>query len=101
VTALDQGPKRLPAYWYESRRRYFVKHHGPVYAGLADAAAQVSNSFGVLKDKIKRVTPTPYMLRDITAQSVVWPKNRELPEAEYYVLPKSESAPVLGRGERV
>jgi N-acetylglucosaminyl-diphospho-decaprenol L-rhamnosyltransferase len=99
VTALDRGPKRLPAYWYESRRRYFVKHHGAVYAGLADAAALVSNSFGVLKDKIKRVSPTPHLLRDITAQSVVWPKNRELPRAEYYVLPKSEPPPPPSRSE--
>lgn len=89
VTALDQGPKRLPAYWFESRRRYFVKHHGPLYAGLADAAALLGNSFGVLKDKLKRVRPTPHLLRDITTQSVLWPKNRALPEAEYYVLPKA------------
>lgn len=30
--------KRRPAYWFESRRRYFVKNHGAVYAMLADAA---------------------------------------------------------------
>jgi GT2 family glycosyltransferase len=88
VTALDQGPQRLPAYWFESRRRYFVKHHGPLYAGLADAAALLSNSFGVLKDKIKRVQPTPHLVRDLAAQSVVWPKNRSLPDEEFYVLPR-------------
>ncbi len=30
--------KRRPAYWFESRRRYFVKNHGAVVAMLADAA---------------------------------------------------------------
>ncbi|MCC7350627.1 MAG: glycosyltransferase family 2 protein [Phycisphaerales bacterium] len=30
--------KRRPAYWFESRRRYFVKNHGAMYALLADAA---------------------------------------------------------------
>lgn len=30
--------KRRPAYWFESRRRYFVKNHGAAVALLADAA---------------------------------------------------------------
>ena len=87
VTALDQAPQRLPAYWFESRRRYFVKHHGALYAGLADAAALLSGSFGALKDRLKRIPSTPHLLRDLAAQSVLWPQNRALPEAEYYVLP--------------
>lgn len=28
----------LPRYWFEARRRYFVKHHGRCYAALADLA---------------------------------------------------------------
>jgi GT2 family glycosyltransferase len=27
--------KRMPGYWFESRRHYFVKNHGHLYAGLA------------------------------------------------------------------
>lgn len=30
--------KRRPAYWFESRKRYFVKNHGKLVATLADAA---------------------------------------------------------------
>lgn len=30
-------PRRLPGYWFDSRRRYFVKQHGRAYALLADA----------------------------------------------------------------
>ena len=30
--------KRRPAYWFESRRRYFVTNHGRLHAALADAA---------------------------------------------------------------
>ncbi len=30
--------RRRPAYWFESRRRYFVKNHGRLYAAAADAA---------------------------------------------------------------
>ena len=31
-------PNRLPAYWYQARRRLFLKHYGAVYTALADAA---------------------------------------------------------------
>jgi N-acetylglucosaminyl-diphospho-decaprenol L-rhamnosyltransferase len=32
------GPvKRLPQYWFNSRRRYFLKHHGWTYTALTDA----------------------------------------------------------------
>jgi GT2 family glycosyltransferase len=30
--------KRRPAYWFEARRRYFLKSHGAAYTALADAA---------------------------------------------------------------
>ena len=29
---------RVPGYWFDSRRRYFVKHHGRFYAAACDAA---------------------------------------------------------------
>lgn len=32
-----QPAKRRPAYWFESRKRYFVKNHGKLVALLADA----------------------------------------------------------------
>ena len=38
-TGMTSGPgssKRRPAYWFNSRRRYFVKNHGYAYAVLAD-----------------------------------------------------------------
>jgi GT2 family glycosyltransferase len=38
VTAKTDRPKRLPAYWFESRRRYFVKNHGRLYAAAVDLA---------------------------------------------------------------
>ena len=28
----------MPRYWFESRRRYLVKHHGRLYAAACDAA---------------------------------------------------------------
>jgi hypothetical protein len=37
VTGEKVMKKRMPAYWFESRRRYFVKNHGRVYAMAVDA----------------------------------------------------------------
>lgn len=37
VTDTKRPPKRLPGYWFDSRRRYFLKNHGWLYAALADA----------------------------------------------------------------
>ncbi|PSB32638.1 glycosyltransferase family 2 protein [Stenomitos frigidus] len=38
VTDSKRPPKRMPTYWFDSRRRYFLKNHGWLYAALADAA---------------------------------------------------------------
>jgi N-acetylglucosaminyl-diphospho-decaprenol L-rhamnosyltransferase len=38
VTDRQKVRRRRPAYWFESRRRYFVRHLGPLGAGLADLA---------------------------------------------------------------
>lgn len=38
LTRPDRRPDRIPAYWFESRRRYFAKTHGRLYAALADLA---------------------------------------------------------------
>lgn len=37
VTDTKRAPKRLPTYWFDSRRRYFVKNYGWFYAALTDA----------------------------------------------------------------
>lgn len=33
-----EKPKRRPAYWFQARRRFFLKNHGKLRAALADAA---------------------------------------------------------------
>jgi N-acetylglucosaminyl-diphospho-decaprenol L-rhamnosyltransferase len=86
VTALDEKPRRLPRYWFESRRRYYVKNHGLAYAALADLAFLGGGSVGWLKRLVKRQDNTPYMLRDLVRESVVWPHNRaELAPERCYV----------------
>jgi GT2 family glycosyltransferase len=36
VTGLTRRPKRRPGYWFDSRRRYYLKNFGPSYALAAD-----------------------------------------------------------------
>lgn len=38
VTDTRAAPQRLPRYWFESRRHYFMKNHGPWKKRLADVA---------------------------------------------------------------
>jgi GT2 family glycosyltransferase len=45
---------RLPGYWFEARRLFFLKNHGVVYAGLADAAFLLGSALGWLRRKIQR-----------------------------------------------
>jgi N-acetylglucosaminyl-diphospho-decaprenol L-rhamnosyltransferase len=36
VTDTRRSPQRMPTYWFESRRRYFLKFHGAIYLAIAD-----------------------------------------------------------------
>jgi N-acetylglucosaminyl-diphospho-decaprenol L-rhamnosyltransferase len=63
---------RRPAYWFESRRRYFVKNHGRVYATLADIAYLVAHTCWRLRRLVQRKEDTdpPKLLRDSISHSV-------------------------------
>lgn len=71
VTGLGP-PKRRPQYWFDSRRRYFVKNHGLLYATLADAAW----IFGCLLWRLRQMiqykpdSDPPQLLRDFIRNSV-------------------------------
>ena len=34
----EKNLKRRPEYWFQARRRFFLKNHGALYTALADAA---------------------------------------------------------------
>ncbi|HEX3698271.1 MAG TPA: glycosyltransferase [Polyangia bacterium] len=38
ATGMADESRAMPRYWFESRRRYWVKHHGQAYAAAGDAA---------------------------------------------------------------
>ena len=44
---------RLPAYWFEARRWYFLKNHSAFYASLADAAFLLGFALGELRRRIQ------------------------------------------------
>lgn len=57
VTAKNESArpaKRRPAYWFESRKRYFVKNHGKLAATAADAAWIVGFALWRLRVKLTR-----------------------------------------------
>jgi hypothetical protein len=72
VTDKAKARKRRPAYWFESRRRYFVKNHGGLYAMLADAAFIVGFALWRMRRAVQRkddVDPE-HFLSDFVKQSV-------------------------------
>jgi GT2 family glycosyltransferase len=64
--------KRLPQYWFDSRRRYFIKNHGLLYAALVDAVWIFGFSLWSLRRIIQRkpYTDHPHLFRDFLKNSV-------------------------------
>jgi N-acetylglucosaminyl-diphospho-decaprenol L-rhamnosyltransferase len=81
VTDLTSGPKRLPSYWFESRRRYFAMTYGIGHAIGIDIVALLACSIGLLKRAAvgRARSATPHFIRDLIRHSVIWPRNRKFP----------------------
>jgi len=71
VTERNVGPRRLPPYWFDSRRLYFTLAHGAAYAAAADALAIVSGWTGLAKSALqgRLRTHVPRFLRDLFEHS--------------------------------
>jgi N-acetylglucosaminyl-diphospho-decaprenol L-rhamnosyltransferase len=72
--------QRFPAYWFESRRRYFAVTFGVGHAMLIDMVAFVAGSLGLVKRIAQRRPRVPHYLRDLFKHSILWPRNRHFPE---------------------
>ena len=72
VTDTRLPPKRRPQYWFDSRRRYFVKNYGWLYAAITDAVWLVSFSLWRLRRAIQRKPDEdpPHVLSDFWLNSV-------------------------------
>jgi hypothetical protein len=68
----DEKPKRRPKYWFDSRRRYFLKNHGWFYTALTDLVWMMSYSLWKIRQLIQRKPDNdpPYLLRDFFLNTV-------------------------------
>lgn len=54
-TGITSGQvKRRPPYWFQARRRFFLKHYGPFYAALVDIAFITGFALWRLRRRIQR-----------------------------------------------
>jgi GT2 family glycosyltransferase len=79
--------RRLPGYWFDSRRRYFAITHGVGFAALIDIVAIASCLIGSLKRTLLRRPSRPHYIRDLLAHSVLLRKNRRIAPLKCYLPP--------------
>ena len=64
--------KRRPTYWFESRRRYYLKNYGALYTIMVDLAALVGLSLWKIRRVIERKPEfnPPHFFKDMLKNSV-------------------------------
>jgi len=77
VTDKARATRRRPAYWFESRRRYFLKNHGLLNAAIADLAFAVGFALWRVRRRLqsKPDFDPQHMLSDFISHSV-WRRGR-------------------------
>jgi len=77
VTERNSRPKRLPPYWFESRRRYFTVALGIGRATAADLLVLLAYPFGWLKRLAlgRSSSSIPHFWRDLARASLLRPVN--------------------------
>ena len=80
LTERNAAPKRLPDYWFESRRRYFQLTLGLPKACLTDLLTLVGGALGEIKLRLqgRRHEIVPNYLADVWRHSALHRKNRVL-----------------------
>ena len=79
VTNTKTVRKRLPKYWFDSRRRYFLKNHGWFYAALTDLVWLLSFALNRCRQFLQRKPNhnPPYLLRDFFSNSALKTPNKQ------------------------
>jgi hypothetical protein len=72
--------KRLPDYWFESRRRYFALRYGRTHASAIDGVVPLTYPFGLLKRALqgKAQSAVPHYLRDLWRHSILLSRNQHV-----------------------
>jgi N-acetylglucosaminyl-diphospho-decaprenol L-rhamnosyltransferase len=83
VTERNAAPKRLPAYWFESRRRYFMTTASFSHALLIDLMAVIGSALGAIKLILqgRQDRRVPHYVADLWRHSVIHRRNRSIPAA--------------------
>jgi GT2 family glycosyltransferase len=82
-TGVGDLSRPLPGYWFESRHRYFTKHHGRGYAAACDAAWVLGHQAFLIKQTLlgrSRAT-RPNLFRDFVRASLRQLRNGKRSEA--------------------
>ena len=69
----NKDPDRLPPYYFEARRRYFLKNHGPIYAAWADVGQIMGLALWRTRALLtgKKDPSPPHLLGDLVRHSVL------------------------------
>ena len=67
-----RAAKRVPGYWFDSRRRYFLKNHGPLGAAAADLAWLLGFSVYSVRQRVlpKPANDPPHVLGDFVRNGI-------------------------------
>ena len=74
VTGAEAAKNRRPTYWFESRRRFWIKNHGWLYAAATDLVWALGFLIWKVRSAVQRkprVDP-PYYLRDFLRHSAMF-----------------------------
>lgn len=90
-------PKRLPAYWFESRRRYLAASLGTAGAMISDLLVLLAYPVGYLKQILlgRRRMTVPHYLRDIWHHSILRSRNRKQAPIRTYIPVRQAGRPEL------
>jgi N-acetylglucosaminyl-diphospho-decaprenol L-rhamnosyltransferase len=100
-TSVSQHSRtRLPAYWFESRRRYFAVTYGISRAMIIDVVAATAHLLGAAKRAIqgRRHNAIPCFVRDLVHHSVLWRRNRDIAPLRSRISSSAYAAKIASSG---
>jgi GT2 family glycosyltransferase len=102
VTERNAASKRLPTYWFESRRRYFMSTGSVARAIVIDLVALCANALGSVKLTLqgRRDRMVPYYVTDLWRHSVIHRRNRSFASIRT-VLPNLQRLPRIDSTSRI
>jgi N-acetylglucosaminyl-diphospho-decaprenol L-rhamnosyltransferase len=100
VSVRSDGRERMPAYWFESRRRYFAISYGIGHAMLIDLVAAAAHLLGAAKRVLqgRRHSTIRCFVRDLLHHSVLWPRNRDIARLRSRISSDAYAAKIAGNG---